>query len=166
MRAVPRHLYSLTPQGQGQKPGRSLAEAKSAVTLTTTTREASGTLPVCLARRGTGSERALPSAIPAGSDCLVFVFPALCNHEGCAGLLTAESELRAGPGRRLAPFGRAVHEEVSPEAGAGGRGLWESQRLPSVRMVRDMEEKGRQPKEQSCCQGSESRLPAFQPYRL
>lgn len=36
----------------------------------------------------------------------------------------------------MAPFGRAVHEEVSPEAGAGGRGLWESQRLPSVRMVR------------------------------
>lgn len=80
--------------------------------------------------RGAGSERALPCAIPAGSDCLVLVlFPALCNHEGCAGLLTAESELRAGPGCRLAPFGRAVHEEVSSEAGAGGRGLWEGQGL-------------------------------------
>jgi hypothetical protein len=48
--AVPRHLYSLMPQGQGQKPGRSLAEVKNAVTLTTATREASGTLPACPAR--------------------------------------------------------------------------------------------------------------------
>lgn len=164
--AVPRQLYSLTPQEQGQNPGRSLAEAKNAVTWTTATGGACGTLPACTARRGAGSERAFPSAIPAGSDCLVFVFPALCKHEGCAGLLTAESELRAGPGCHLAPFGRAVHEEVSSEAGAGGRGLWESQRLRSVRRVRVMEKKGRQPKEQSCCQGSESRLPASQPYRL
>lgn len=41
----------------------------------------------------------------------------------------------------MAPFGRAVHEEVSSEAGAGARGLWEGQRLRAVWRDWDLEER-------------------------
>lgn len=70
------------------------------------------------------SEHFRPPSLPV-QTIWCFLFSGLCNHEGCAGLLTAEPELRAGPGRHLAPIGGAVHEEVSSEDGREGIGRWE-----------------------------------------
>lgn len=67
------------------------------------------------------SEHFRPPSLPV-QTIWCFLFSSLCNHEGCAGLLTAEPELRAGPGRHLAPFGGAVHEEVSSEGEREGEG--------------------------------------------
>lgn len=119
--AVPRQLYSLTPQGQGLLRGRSLAEAENAVTLTTAT----GTLPACPARRGAGSERALPSAIPAGSDYLVFSVPSSLQSWRMCRL--SYSRARA-PGRARPPFGtvwRSCTRRSELWGWTGGRGRWE-----------------------------------------
>lgn len=47
----------------------------------------------------------------------------------CVDLWATESELRARPGRRVAPFGGALHQEVSAEPkGRGPPGIGERQR--------------------------------------
>lgn len=88
------------------------------------------------APRGAGSECAFPPAARAGAAgcrrrCLLSLSlrpSRRRRHEGRAGLPAAEPELGAGAGRRLAPPGGALQQEVSWGRGGAGWGggapLW------------------------------------------
>ena len=84
-------------------------------------------LPSCPAWRSAGSEWALPAASSASWHLRGTAFHGCsCSHEGRTRLFTAESELRARPGRRVAPFGGALHQEVSADPkGRGPPGMGE-----------------------------------------